>query len=41
MRNLEDRDDQYRSMLDKKLQMTDSSVIQVNHEEFSDRPAVR
>lgn len=42
MRNLEDRDDQYRNMLDEKLQMTNSSgLMQVNYEELSCGPAVR
>ncbi|KAF8387733.1 hypothetical protein HHK36_026387 [Tetracentron sinense] len=42
MRNLEDKDDQYRSMLDKKLQLADSSgLIQVYRKELGDRLTVR
>ncbi|XP_058082689.1 probable GTP diphosphokinase CRSH, chloroplastic [Magnolia sinica] len=42
MRNLEDTDDQYRTMLDEKLQMSDSSgLIQVYRKELGDRLAVR
>lgn len=41
MRNLEDRDDQYRTMLDETLQMTDSDgLIQVYRKELGDRLAL-
>lgn len=41
MRNMEDTDNQYRTMLGKKLQMTDSSgLIQVYRKELGDKLAV-
>ena len=40
MRNLEDRDDEYKSMLDEKLQVVeDSGLIQVYSKELGDRLA--
>lgn len=40
MRNLEDRDDEYRTMLDEKLQMAgDSGLIQVYSTELGNRLA--
>lgn len=40
MRNMEDMDDQYRTMLGKKLQMTDSSgLIQVYRKELGNKLA--
>lgn len=40
MRNLEDKDDEYRTMLDEKLQMADDSgLIQVYSKEFGNRLA--
>lgn len=40
MRNLEDRDDEYRTMLNKKLQMADDSgLIQVYSKELGNRLA--
>lgn len=41
MRNLEDRDDQYSTMLNEKLQMAESNVqIQAYRQEIGDRLAV-
>lgn len=41
MRNLEDRDDQYRTMLNEKLHMAESNgQIQVYRKEIDDRLAV-
>lgn len=40
MRSLEDRDDQYKKMLDEKLHMADDSgLIQVYNKEFGNRLA--
>lgn len=40
MRNLEDRDDEYNSMLNQKIQIPDSSgLIQVYNKELGDRLA--
>lgn len=40
MRNLEDRDEEYRTVLNEKLQMADnSSLIQVYREELGNRLA--
>lgn len=40
MRNLEDRDDEYKSMLNQKIQIPDSSgLIQVYNKELGDRLA--
>lgn len=41
MRNLEDRDNQYKTLLNKKLQMVDgNSLIHVYRKELGDRLAV-
>lgn len=41
MRNLEDRDDQYKTLMNEKLQLVDGSgLIQVYRKELGDRLAV-
>lgn len=42
MRNLEDRDDQYKTMLDEKLHLTDNSgLIQVYRKELGNRLSIK